>query len=109
MDTKAVNGVMVVTLMRKFDSDTAPEVESALKEIMGRGEKKIVCDFSSVDYINSNGLRILLSAAKMMTKSGGKLVICSLKPQVKTVFEIAGFNQIFRIFASCDEALKDMA
>ncbi len=109
MDTKAVNGVMVVTLMRKFDSDTAPEVEAALKDIMGKGGKKIVCDFSSVDYINSNGLRILLSAAKMMTKSGGKLAICSLKPQVRNVFEIAGFNQIFRIFSSCDEAVNNLA
>jgi anti-sigma B factor antagonist len=109
MDSKAVNGVTVVILMRKFDSDTAPEVESALKEIIGKGQKKIVCDFSSVDYINSTGLRILLTAVKMMTKSGGKLAICSLKPQVRNVFEIAGFNQIFRIFGSCDEAVKNLA
>jgi anti-anti-sigma factor len=109
METKAVNGVTVVTFMKKFNSETAPEVDAALKELMGKGEKKIVCDFSSVDYINSTGLRILLTAAKMMSKSGGKLAICSLKPQVRNVFEIAGFNQIFRIFGSCDEAVRDIA
>ncbi|HTY15157.1 MAG TPA: STAS domain-containing protein [Methanoregulaceae archaeon] len=109
MDTKAVNGVTVVTLMRKFDSDAASEVDTALKGIMEKGGKKIVCDFSSVDYINSTGLRILLSNAKMMTRSGGKLAICSLKPQVRNVFEIAGFTQIFRIFGSCDEAVQNLA
>jgi anti-anti-sigma factor len=108
MDTKAVNGVTVVTLMRRFDSETAPEVESALKELMEKGQKKIVCDFSSVEYINSTGLRILLSAVKMMARSGGTLTMCSLRPPVKNVFEIAGFTQIFRIFGSCDEAVRAM-
>jgi anti-anti-sigma factor len=109
MDTKAVNGITVVTLMRRFDSETAPEVEAALKELMENGEKKIVCDFSPVEYINSTGLRILLSAMKMMARSGGRLNMCSLRPPVKNVFEVAGFTQIFRIFGSCDEAIRDLA
>jgi anti-sigma B factor antagonist len=108
MDTRVVNGVTVITLMRRFDSDTAPEVDSALKELMEKGQKKIVCDFSSVEYINSTGLRILLSAEKMMARSGGAFNMCSLRPPVKNVFEIAGFTQIFRIFGSCDEAIRDL-
>jgi len=104
-----VNGVTVVTLMRKLDSDSAPEVDAALKELMGKDVKKIVCDFSMVEYINSTGLRILLSAAKMMARSGGKIAMCSLKPQVRNVFEIAGFTQIFRISVSCEEAVRDLA
>jgi len=109
METRAINGVTVITLMRKLDSDSAPEVDAALKELVGKGITKIVCDFSAVEYINSTGLRILLSAAKMMARSGGKIAMCSLKPQVRSVFEIAGFTQIFRISVSCEEAVRDIA
>ncbi len=109
MDTKTVNGITVVTLARRFDTDTAPGIEAALKELMEKGEKKIVCDFSSVEYINSTGLRVLLSAVKTMVKSNGVLAMCSLRPPVKNVFEIAGFTKIFRIFGSCEEALQALA
>ncbi|HVP94336.1 MAG TPA: STAS domain-containing protein [Methanoregulaceae archaeon] len=109
MDTRIVNDVTVVTLMKRFDSDTAPGVETAIKELIAKGGEKIVCDFSDVEYINSTGLRVLLSAVKAMSKSGGRFNICSLRPSVRNVFEIAGFTKIFRIFGSCEEALEEMA
>ena len=109
MDTKTVNGVTVVTLVKRFDSDTAPGIESALKELMANGTRKIVCDFSSVEYINSTGLRVLLSAVKTMAASKGAVGMCSLSPHVRNVFEMAGFTKIFRIFLSCDEAVRALA
>jgi anti-sigma B factor antagonist len=95
--------------MKRFDSDTAPLVESSLKELIGRGQQKVVYDFSSVEYINSTGLRVLLTVAKTISKSGGALGLCSLRPPVLKVFEIAGFTRIFRIFATCDEAIRNLA
>ena len=104
METKKLNDIVVVTIMERFDSATAPEAEKLFLKFLESGEKKFICDFSGTVYVASAGMRVLLMAAKTVSRSGGKIAFCSLPSGVKKVFEIAGFTQIFPIFNSCDEA-----
>jgi anti-anti-sigma factor len=106
MEILTMNGVTVVVMPKRFDTAAAPEVESALKKIISNREKKIICDFSGTEYINSPGLKVLLSATKAIMREGGRIILCSLRPSVTQVFEIAGFTQIFSIFSSRDDALR---
>ncbi|MDD1719771.1 MAG: STAS domain-containing protein [Methanoregulaceae archaeon] len=108
MNIQEEPGIAIFPIAKRFDSSTSPDVETALNRLIAGGTKKIICDFSGTEYVASAGMRVLLTTAKSLSKTGGKMVFCSLAPPVRKVFEIAGFTQIFPIFESCDSALKKL-
>ncbi len=68
------------------------------------GESTIVVDFSSVDFVSSAGLRVLLATAKKIGTSGS-LRLFGLNPSVREVFDVSGFSTIFAIFDDEPSAL----
>ncbi len=108
MDVKTIGDISVAVVVPRFDAYTANDVETMLRDQMAKGTKKLILDFSQTEYVASAGLRVLLSAAKSLHSSGGQMVLFSMKPQVYEVFEISGFNQIFKIYASQQEALESL-
>ena len=98
--------VTVVTLSGRFDAQSAGEVEDKFSSVLQEGCQKLLVDMDGVDYISSAGLRVLLSTAKKLSASRGKLVLCSLKPYVREVFEVAGFTTIFTIQPDQEAALQ---
>jgi anti-sigma B factor antagonist len=106
MEVKIENDTAIACIVRRFDAYTASEVEAALREAIAKGAKKIVCDFTQTEYVASAGLRVLLSQAKNLQKTGGQIVMASMQPYVYEVFEISGFNQIFKVYKSNQEAIE---
>lgn len=98
------NDIVIIKLIGKLDSNTAPQLEGTIIPLIDSGEKKVLVDGIQLDYISSAGLRILLMAAKKLKASGGKIVLSNLKDYIKEVFEIAGFNMIFQIYSDNTEA-----
>ena len=98
--------VMVVTVTEHLDSATASVFESRRLGLVERGERRIVVDCGSLDYVNSAGLKVFLLAAKRLEPLGGKLVLCALAPSVLMIFEMIGFTRIMKITASREEALR---
>jgi anti-anti-sigma factor len=99
-------GVEIVRPAGRIDSSNAGAFERAIGEVLDRGGRFLVLDFSQIEYISSAGLRSTLIAGKRMrTIAGGRLVLCSLAPQVREIFEISGFLAIFTICASLEAAL----
>ena len=60
---------LTVALSGRLDTTTAPQLEAELKENLG-GVEKLVLDLKELDYLSSAGLRVLLSAQKIMNKQG---------------------------------------
>lgn len=96
----------VLIIEGRLDSNTSGILEKKISEIVGAGEKYLVIDFSSMDYISSAGLRVLLMTAKITKKAGGKVILSALCANVKEVFDIAGFTSIFTICATQEEAIQ---
>ncbi len=84
-----------VSLEGRLDTVTAPELESELKQSMD-GAESLVLDFSKLDYISSAGLRVLLSAHKVMSTKGG-MKVTNVNEIVKEVFDVTGFADILNI------------
>ncbi len=101
-----INGVIIITLVRRFDADSAPAIEGELKKIAEQHPARVLFDFSKTEYIASAGLRVLLVITRSILKTGGTVALSSLSPQVSQVFEIAGFTKIFSIYGSREEALR---
>lgn len=108
LEITAVNSTIMVSVVRRFDSVTAPDIEAELKTLIQKSPTNILFDFSRTEYIASAGLRVLLSTTREIKKAGGTVALASLSPQVRQVFQIGGFTQIFTIYSSRDEALAHM-
>ena len=96
--------VTVLGLSGRLDTDTSSDLELAVQDLLQAGGRKFVVDLSGVGYVSSAGLRVLLSLGKTVANSGN-LRLCGLNPTVRQVFDVAGFTQLFAIFASRDAAL----
>jgi len=103
---KKQNGICILGLLGRLDSNTSPEFEKKIFGVIEDGTRNVIVDFESLDYISSAGLRVLLKAAKELKRSDGKIVLCSMKEYIKEVFEIAGFVSLFPIVSSVGDAIK---
>ena len=103
---KEEKGIHIFSLDGRFDAHSAGDVEKELNLAISKGARKLLLDMDSVEYMSSAGLRILLAVAKKLKKEEGDIKLCSLKPYVKEVFDIAGFTQIFKIYNTTEEAIQ---
>jgi len=56
--------------------------------LVDAGSKKLVLNFTNVDFISSVGFRVLLLVTKKLENSGGKIAICNLKDILKELFDV---------------------
>lgn len=102
------DGVTVVTLPRRFDTDSAPAVEKELEPLTSHCPDRLLFDFSGTDYISSAGMRVLVKTVHTARDCGGTVAFSSLNAHVEYIFEIAGFLKIFTIYKTREKALKDL-
>ncbi len=84
-----------ILLEGRLDTTTAPQLEAELKEDIS-GVEELRLDFADLAYISSAGLRVLLSAQKIMNRQGS-MVICNVNEDVMDVFDVTGFIDILTI------------
>ncbi|MBE6865227.1 MAG: STAS domain-containing protein [Ruminococcus flavefaciens] len=89
------NGELNVKITGRVDTNTAPELEQELKNSY-EGCEALVLDFADVEYISSAGLRVLLSAHKVMSKNGG-LKLLNVSEDIMEIFDVTGFKDILTI------------
>ena len=98
---------LVLSISGRMDAVTAPEFDDLVKKQLERGESHFILDLSDLEYISSAGLRSMLIHKKNLYVDEGVLVLCGLHDMVKEVFKVSGFNAIFTIFDSLEEAIKN--
>jgi len=93
---KKVDGTkMTIGLQGRLDTMTAPELDKELHESL-EGKTELVIDLAELEYVSSAGLRVLLSAQKVMNKQGS-MVVKNVNEQIMEVFEVTGFSDILTI------------
>jgi anti-anti-sigma factor len=107
ISTRTSNGIHIVGIAGSLDSTTSPEAKKSLDAVVA-GARKVLLDFSDLDYISSAGLRVLLGAAKQLRSSGGTLGMFGLNQSVREVFEISGFASILSVYKTEAEAVGAM-
>ncbi len=79
----------------RLDTTTAPELEKEIKASLN-GITDLKLDLEKLEYISSAGLRVLLSAQKIMNKQGS-MKLSGVNDVVMEVFEVTGFADILTI------------
>lgn len=93
---KKLNGSeLTITLSGRLDTTTAPRLEGELKAGLD-GVDHLVLDFAALDYLSSAGLRVLLSAQKVMNRQGD-MVVRNVNETIAEIFEVTGFCDILTV------------
>ena len=86
---------LAVILEGRLDTTTAPDLEKELKDSLD-DVTELIMDFEKLEYISSAGLRVLLSAQKVMNKQGD-MVVKNSKPEIMEIFDVTGFLDILNV------------
>ncbi|MBR6410303.1 MAG: STAS domain-containing protein [Clostridia bacterium] len=93
---KTKNGTeLCLSIAGRLDTTTAPELEKELKDSL-EGVTSLILDMGKLEYISSAGLRVLLSAQKIMNRQG-EMKLRNVNETVAEIFEVTGFTDILTI------------
>jgi anti-sigma B factor antagonist len=95
----------VLSLEGEIDLHVSPNLTAALNRMIDKKPKQLVVDLSRVTYIDSAGLAALIEGMQKIEAYGGKLALAGLQETVRSIFEIARLDQVFRIFTDVNAAL----
>ena len=87
--------VLRIALEGLLDTVTAPQLEDELKAALP-GVTSLELDMEKLEYISSAGLRVLLSAQKIMNTQG-EMKLFHVNDVVMEIFEVTGFSDILTI------------
>ncbi|MCZ7540829.1 MAG: STAS domain-containing protein [Anaerolineae bacterium] len=101
------NGVVVIVLDGRIDTEGAVALEEALRARLEADQYRIVLDMGGVQYVNSAALRSLAEAILTCRAQGGDLKLAALQPRVRRVLQIVGFDRYSAIYETQQAALAD--
>ncbi len=101
-----VSGITITKLSGRLDGVNSEEINKHIAVLLDKGIRKVICDFSEVNYISSAGLRVILINQKKMNSASGEIVLYQLTKSIKEVFKMSGFLRIFRLIESIDEFIE---
>jgi len=90
-----IDGNVVAFLAGILDTAAAPETEKAMSSLNDVEGKDIIIDCTDLEYISSAGLRIFLGILQNVENKNGHVYISGINDEVRSVFTITGFSNIF--------------
>ena len=90
-----IDGNVVAILEGNLDTAAAAETEKAMSPLNDVEGKDIIIDCTDLAYISSAGLRIFLGILQSAQTKGGHVYIEGVNDNVRAVFTITGFSNIF--------------
>lgn len=97
--------IAVIHISGSLDAHTAPQMDEVLSELVHNKRNKLLIDFNRLEYISSAGMGLFVGWIDPIRDQGGDMHMVHLKPNVMKVFQILGFDKIFKIFKNETEAL----
>ena len=97
LESVACDGDVTVSLAGELDLGAANEVEQALETAQADGAGRLVIDLAGLEFIDSTGLRVLLSAQRRADDTKQALLLRNPQPQVRRLFEIAGILELISV------------
>ena len=89
------NGGFTALMSGRLDTPAAVQASKDMQPLMDNADKVITLDCTKLDYISSSGLRLFLSLRKETASKGGKVIIENINDEIKKVFMMTGFYNLF--------------
>ena len=97
IEIKEKNGGFTALMNGRLDTPAAVQATKDMQPLMDNADKEITLDCTKLDYISSSGLRLFLSLRKEAASKGGKVIIMNINDEIKKVFMMTGFYNLFDI------------
>ncbi|MGI4982196.1 MAG: STAS domain-containing protein [Janthinobacterium lividum] len=108
LEQESIGAHHVLRPVGRLDGIGAPVLEAAIGRYVEDGGRYLVLDFARLVYISSIGLRVVLMAGKRLPRARGGVVLATLTPNVREVFEMSGFIALFPVFGDLAAALASL-
>ena len=97
IEIKERDGGMTAILNGRLDTPAAVKAQQEIAPLLENADKQITLDCKDLEYISSSGLRLFLTIRKEATAKGGKVIIEHINDEIKKVFMMTGFFNLFDI------------
>ena len=104
---KEIENITVMAISGRIDSISSDDLETAIKKSLNMNSR-IIIDLEDTEYVSSSGLRVLLAGLKSLKTKNGYMILISLQPVVRDVFEITGLARLFSIHNNLDDAINSL-
>lgn len=94
---KMLGKAEVVAAKGRIDSASSRLLDAHCRDLLRAGCKCLVFDFTNLQFVSSEGLRTLLGLSKCIRASGGKLIFTGIQGNIRDMFDIAGFLDVFPV------------
>lgn len=109
IELEVKHDILLVRLSGELDHHTADELRSQITNtIENRNVLHIVLNLGNLSFMDSSGLGVILGRYKQINNNGGKMVVCSISPSVKRLFEMSGLFKIIRLEQNEQFALETL-
>jgi anti-sigma B factor antagonist len=103
LSTEARGGWMVVRAQGEIDIYTGPKLWEAILSLVDQGHHEIAIDLEGVEFMDSTGLGVLITALTRLREHAGKLVLVAPRVQIRTVLSITGMEKVLTIHDALEE------
>ena len=98
---------MIAKLSGELDHHGAVAVRTFIdSEICRLSPQKTVLDLSTLDFMDSSGLGLIMGRYALMQKKGGEFFVRSPNERVLQIFRLAGLERMVKIEAEGEDAKK---
>ncbi len=100
------NGVVVIDIPRRLTSEISDALKKLMKELIEQGKYKLVMNLEKTRYMDSSGLGAIVSKIAATRSHGGDIRLAAPQQTIIDLLELTHINQIVKIFANTEEAVK---
>jgi anti-anti-sigma factor len=97
--------IEIINLDRATLSE-AEELKILVNEKINRGFKKVIIDLTSVEFVDSTFLGVIVNTLKKVAKLGGDLKLVGFQPAVRSMFELTRLFRVFESYNALQDAIK---
>ena len=99
MEVKIVreNNATTAFLIGRLDTPASLEITPQINELEQEAGGTVILDCSELSYISSSGLRIFITLRKAASTKGGKIIVRNISNEIRSVFMMTGFLNLFEI------------
>ncbi len=98
------NGAIVVELAGELDLYNAQELRAGLAQALAEATGRIVVDMSSVDFIDSTALGVLIEA-RAQRGGGGDVHLAAPQLETRRTLQVSGLDRRLPVHDTVDDAL----
>lgn len=109
LDFMTKGNMLIVELSGELDHHSAEEVRVKIDDRIDRANiQKVIFDFSSVSFMDSSGIGVIIGRYKRVSLRDGKVAIAAVNKSIKRIFDLSGIFKIINVYSSVNEAIEKL-